>query len=42
MRFPDPVWQIILDYKKEFERIDKFNHFLMTVFENLILAMKSK
>lgn len=42
MRFPDPVWRIIQEYKKEFERIDKFNHFLVTVFENLIQAMKSK
>ena len=42
MRFPEPVWQIIQDYKKEMERIDKFNHFLVTVFENLIAVMKSK
>ena len=42
MKFPGDVWIIIISYKKEFERVDAFNHFLTTVFENLIAAMKSK
>ena len=42
MEFPEPVWRIIQDYKKEMERIDKFNNFLVTVFENLIAVMRSK
>tara|TARA_B100001245_G_C22551358_1_gene275844 strand:- start:123 stop:251 length:129 start_codon:yes stop_codon:yes gene_type:complete len=42
MQFPEPIWKIIKSYKKEMEELDRFHAFLVTVFSNLILAVKSK
>jgi hypothetical protein len=42
MEFPPEIWEIIKSYKKEMEELDSFHAFLVEVFSNLILAVKSK
>ena len=42
MELPPEIWEIILDYKRQMEELDAFHAFLVEVFSNLVLAVKSK